>query len=121
MVRLILEKGFNPNDLCPDGGESIWAHYLMYQFSHSAQGSDENIYPTIRVLLRHGADIDAACEFDGEILRAAKVVRKLVSHDETKELEGSFPKLSPSPVVLKPRVSRRKRFVKAIFGHRHGK
>jgi hypothetical protein len=119
MVSLLLQRGFDPNLPFNQeiGQTTVWKFFLLKQREHR---NIDNVFHLTTDLLMHGADVNAS--FDrGKVITAAELVRLLLSADEARELE---PFLNPRPKAVqraRGHESRRKRFIKSVFGRREGK
>ncbi|KAH8782029.1 hypothetical protein F5882DRAFT_499362 [Hyaloscypha sp. PMI_1271] len=121
MVSLLLQRGFDPN--LPFNQEighmnaTVWKFFLVQQWKGRNIGK---FFHLTKDLLMHGADINASVIIHKKFT-AAELVKLLLSADEARELE---PFLNPRPKEVqraRGHESRRKRFIKSVFGRREGK
>jgi hypothetical protein len=122
MVLLLLQKCFNPNlPLSQDIGfinPTVWTYFLVHQWE---RGRIAYFFHITKALLMHGADVNASLSIHGEPTTAAELAKRLLLPDQPRELE---PFLNPRlKAVQRARghESKRKRFIKSVFGLREGK
>jgi len=119
MVSLLLQRGFDPNlPFIAFKNRTVWKYFLWMQWDGR---SVDNFFDVTKVLLKHGADVNASLSIGKKPTTAAKIIKQLLSADETRELE---PFLNPGPKAVqraRGHESKRKRFIKSVFGLGEGK
>jgi hypothetical protein len=113
MVSLLLQRGFDPNQ--PFNQEighmnpTVWKKFMEKEWDRR---NIDNFFHVTKVLLMHGADVNASLSIDKKPTTAAKRIKLLLSADEASELK---PFLNPGPKAVRERI------VKFVFGRREGK
>ena len=113
MVSLLLQRGFDPNQ--PFNQEighmnpTVWKKFMEKEWDRR---NIDNFFHVTKVLLMHGADVNASLSIGKKPTTAAKRIKLLLSADEARELK---PFLNPGPKAVWERI------VKFVFGRREGK
>jgi len=125
MIDLLLKKGCDPNKKWRE--KSSWVSFLEDEYRrHQVMGkANDDAFPIIQNLLRHGANPNATCFLGSQNVRhsAAATVRMLITGYEAIELGDLLDPLKNQEVKREVKLdpSRRKGFVNRIFGDREGK
>ena len=83
--------------------------------------NSDNLFHLTKALLMHGADVNASIESYPRGTTAAELLKKLLSADEARELEPFLNPRSKAAQRGRGHESRRKCFIKSMFGQRKGK
>ena len=122
MVSLLLQRGFDPNLPYNREGwrnDTVWNIFLRKQRGNP---NFDTLFHLTKDLLMHGADVNASVVVHppGSIT-AAELLKQLLSADEARELEPFLNPRSKAAQRGRGHESRRKCFIKSMFGQREGK